>query len=76
MSLATLPASVLGVPAFFGSVAELLASVALDRFLIGSVFHAAVFHSFEGEAMFEQMVRLGLAVCSDLQFVDVPVVSC
>ena len=46
VSLATLPAGVLGVPALFGSVAELLACVALDRFLMGSVFLTAGSHSF------------------------------
>ena len=61
VSIKTLPAGVLGVPAFFGSMVKILASLALDRFLQGSVFLAAVFHS-NGEAIFEQVVPLGLVV--------------
>ena len=49
MSIATLPAGVPSVLAFLGGVA----SVALDRFLLGSVFLAAVFDSIQLEVILE-----------------------
>ena len=74
MFFSTLSAAVLGVPAFFGGVAELLASVALDRFFLWSILLTAVFNSFRWEAIFQQVVPLGPVVCDYLYLVNVAVV--
>ena len=74
MFFSTLLADVLGVPAFFGGVAELLASVALDRFFLWSILLTVVFNSFKWEAIFQQVVPLGLVDCGYLHLVNVTVV--
>ena len=75
MFFSTLSTGVLSVPAFFGGVSELLASVTLDGFFLCSVLLASVFDSFKWEAIFQQVVPLGLVVCGYLHFDDVAVVS-
>ena len=75
MFFSTLSTGVLGVPAFFGGVSELLTSVALDGFFLWSVLLASVFDSFKWEAIFQQVVPLSLVVCGYPHFVDVVVVS-
>ena len=52
VALSTLSAGVFSVPVVFGGVPKLLALVALDGLLLGSVFFAAVPYSFKVEAMF------------------------
>ena len=72
--LATLLAGVFGLLTFLGCVSESLASVALHRFLMGvCVLHSDIIF-LQGEAIFEKVVPLSLAVCCDLEFVDISLV--